>query len=378
MNTAIALYDDSNPIDCEILELDSQQLGRFNNKWFIDKTANTYQAVQNINEPKLVKELPNNPLLLTLLYLVVEETGEIPSNRSYLYKEGSNILLKKWDNTRSIERDWVYKKLPLQRKEDLLSQIALKTFERGDYCFNYNELKQYIIDYICNLPDTETNLEVLKLDGEVVLKSIVTQHEILVELTEGIYAFSLLAFHEYFAAKEIVDKSEPQALQKALQELVSHITEARWREIFLLAVSMIRNADYLLSLIKSQTNALLTSEPQLQQFLRWNEQYANSDKAYFKPLALRAFALEFVLNLDFDARRLDKKLAYNLSFNRARISKYTQKLQNFQFSEQQQKVLKQYYDANKLLLDCLNNAHYVTRGLRAEIENNLFVPSELM
>ena len=141
---------------------------------------------------------------------------------------------------------------------------------------------------------------------------------------------------------------------------------------------MVRNADYLLSLIKRQTDALVTSEPQLQQFLSWNEQYSNSDKASLKPLALRAFALEFVLNLDFDARRLDKKLAYNLSFNRARISKYTQKLQSFQFTEQQQKVLKQYYDANKLLLDCLNNAHYVTRGLREEIENNLFVPSEIL
>jgi hypothetical protein len=40
------------------------------------------------------------------------------------------VLLKKWDAKRNIERDQVYKKLSLKRKEDLLSQLAFATFER--------------------------------------------------------------------------------------------------------------------------------------------------------------------------------------------------------------------------------------------------------
>ncbi len=98
--------------------------------------------------------------------------------------------------------------------------------------FSMKELEQYIADYICNLPNAQTNPELLQLASKAVLKSIAAQHGILVELTEGIYSFSILAFHEYLTAKEIIDTPNPQALEKALQSLVSHVTETRWREVF--------------------------------------------------------------------------------------------------------------------------------------------------
>jgi predicted NACHT family NTPase len=50
-----------------------------------------------------------------------------------LYKEGLDALLKKWDAKRGIQRDQIYKKLSVQRKEDLLSKIALTTFEKSEY-----------------------------------------------------------------------------------------------------------------------------------------------------------------------------------------------------------------------------------------------------
>jgi hypothetical protein len=45
-----------------------------------------------------------------------------------------------------------------------------------------------------------------------------------------------------------------------------------------------------------------------------------------------------------------------------------------QFSKQQREALKQYYDANQLLVDCLNSNYYVTRTVRAEIESTLLLP----
>jgi predicted NACHT family NTPase len=298
--------------------------------------------------------------------------------RNSTYKEGLDILLKKWDNTRSTKREQVYKNLSIQRKEDLLSQIALKTFEWGEYYSNQKQLKQYIADYICNLPNAQNNSEALQLDSEAVLKSIQAQHGILVELTEGIYSFSILAFHQYLTAKAIIDSSNPQILETAFQNLVSHINETRWREVILLAASMMRNADYLLSLIKEQTNVIASNQV-LQQFLAWSNQNSNKVKAPYKPLALQNFYLEFVLELDFDfASSLDNKLAYDLGYNLACVHNYTHVLQSFQFSEQQKQALKQYYNANKLLMDCLDNARYVTRRVREEIENTLLVQSEIL
>jgi hypothetical protein len=47
---------------------------------------------------------------------------------------------------------------------------------------------------------------------------------------------------------------------------------------------------------------------------------------------------------------------------------------SWQFSVRQKKLLQQYYDANKLLLDCLNNNCVVSNAIRQEIENSLLLP----
>jgi len=47
---------------------------------------------------------------------------------------------------------------------------------------------------------------------------------------------------------------------------------------------------------------------------------------------------------------------------------------DWQFNESQKKLLQQYYDANKLLVDCLNSSRYVSLEVRQEIENTLLLP----
>jgi hypothetical protein len=47
---------------------------------------------------------------------------------------------------------------------------------------------------------------------------------------------------------------------------------------------------------------------------------------------------------------------------------------NWQFSKEQIGLLRQYYDANKLLVDCLYNASNVTPVVRSHIEETLLLP----
>ncbi len=47
---------------------------------------------------------------------------------------------------------------------------------------------------------------------------------------------------------------------------------------------------------------------------------------------------------------------------------------DWQFSEAQQEKLRQYYDANKLLVDCLNSECYINPKVRQEIEETLLLP----
>jgi predicted NACHT family NTPase len=56
------------------------------------------------------------------------------------------------------------------------------------------------------------------------------------------------------------------------------------------------------------------------------------------------------------------------------IVKYPNLGNYWQINEQHKKLLQQYYDANKLLLDCLNSGCEVTPDVRKEIEDTLLLP----
>jgi hypothetical protein len=47
---------------------------------------------------------------------------------------------------------------------------------------------------------------------------------------------------------------------------------------------------------------------------------------------------------------------------------------DWQFSTQQKELLNQYYDANKLLVDCLNSSCVVSDEVSKEIEDTLLLP----
>ncbi|MEO8891525.1 MAG: ribonuclease III domain-containing protein [Coleofasciculaceae cyanobacterium] len=51
---------------------------------------------------------------------------------------------------------------------------------------------------------------------------------------------------------------------------------------------------------------------------------------------------------------------------------------DLQLSKPQKKLLQEYYDANKLLVECLNNANDLTLEAREKIEATLFLPTELI
>jgi len=296
----------------EVADFDEQQIATFVGNWFRKKEVKAEDFLAELKKNSRVQELATSPLLLTLLCLAFEESGSFPTNRAELYKEGLDALLRKWDAKRGIRRDSVYKDLSVQKKEDMLSQIALTTFERGDYFVKQRQLEDYICDYIRNTANAKTNDEELHLDSEAVLKSIEAQHGLFVERARGIYSFSHLTFHEYFAARQLVVSTSHSKLETALQNLVTHITDKRWREVILLSVGMAREADDFLLLMKRQIDSLLADDEKLQNFLAWADEKSRSVNVSYKLVAVRdyyfALALarvltripDFALDIDID------------------------------------------------------------------------------
>jgi predicted NACHT family NTPase len=330
--------------DVEIAPFSQDQIVAFAQKWFTAltkinvqdrrKQADMFVNQLDLSENLQFRRLAVTPLFLHLACAVFHHQNKFPTQRSAFYKQCLDLLLSRWDETKGIERDKVYQGFLLPQKLKLLSQVAATTFEQGNYFFEKRIVEQYIGDYLCNLPNASTEPEELQLDSEGVLKEIELQHGLLAERVRGVFSFSYLTFQEYLTARKIVASHNLQALEQPLELLVSHMTEPRWREIFLLTVSMLRNADFLVQLMKQQIDTLVAKDPYLQEFLTRASQ--------------QSFAV------------LKQSAADPISY----------------LSCQQQQVLQQYYDAIQLLHDCLNSNCEVTEAVRQTIEASLLLPNK--
>lgn len=298
--------------EVEVADFSDEQIADFAQRWFQAKQlpGKTERFLEKLKNHPRIKELATNPLLLTLLCLVFEGRTDFPANRSELYEEGLDVLLKKWDGTRSIEREQVYRELSLKRKEDLLSQLAFTTFESGNYFFKQKDAERLIETYIQNLPGAQTDPEALRIDSEAVLKSIEAQHGLLVERARGIYSFSHLTFHEYFTARELETRDDLH------QTLMSHLTEKQWREVFLLTIGMVKSADSLLLLMKSKIDEMVSRDEKLQQFLAWVQQKSSLGTKSYKPAAIRAL---YLADANTFLGRIDLDFAIDVNFPHARI-----------------------------------------------------------
>ncbi|MGB3516252.1 MAG: NACHT domain-containing NTPase [Elainellaceae cyanobacterium] len=449
--------------DVEIASFSEAQITTFVQKWFValGRTA-TSQGQEKAAEFVEKLDLPENwqfrqlvvtPLFLHLACWVFQGEGKFPTKRTAFYKQGLDLLLGKWDETKGVERDDAYRGFLLPQKMKLLSQLAAVTFEQGQYFFEQRTIEQYIEDYLQNLPGATQETEELQLESEAMLKAIEAQHGLLIERARGIFSFSYLAFQEYLTARKIVATHNLRALEQALGGLVSHITDPHWHEVFLLTAAMLRSADSLVQLMKQEIDALVAQDPHLQDFLMWASQKSQTIPPEPKPATTRAFylalsqtsksadqfalasaldqgifldaalenllvefavdhskdfayahacseALNNILMIVLDAgfykslqQIKDQLPASNQHQERLQIwwqdnySTWVEDLKGtiiqyrnihhpWQFSPEQDQVLKRYYDANQLLVDCLNSNCEVTATIRQEIEATLLLPQK--
>ena len=282
----------------EVADFNQKQIEDFAKKFFIavDKTSGESgltKALTFINklrspENSQIREISVTPILLTLACLVFLSKAEFPTNRAQLYQDGIEILLSKWDESRRISRENIYRSLSTYRKKDLLTYVASITFEENNYFLKKQLLERYINEFLSQ-SEKAVNTPTQKRLGEAVLKSIENQHGLLIERAQGIYSFSHLTFQEYFTASKYINPD----LFEALGSYV--ISEKRWREVFLLSSDLIDDADQLLWLTKLEVDKILDLDKKSQEFLTWLKDKSSSSQIPFNPPTIRAFYLSLTI-----------------------------------------------------------------------------------
>ena len=271
----------------EVADFTQEQIGLFVRNWFhangdtVSMQIERWNSIQKAlsNRPEL-RELMATPVLLGLTCLVVQDEGEIPPDRNWLYKKGIRLLLSKWNDRKQID-GWevgsnIYQNLTLEDKEVLLANLAATKFEdpKNDnfILFDQDELADDITR-ILRLNN--------RLEGLSVLKAIESQHGLLIERADELWSFSHFTFQEFFTVQWLIGLSS--------RELYSRIESQSWQDTMRQLVRSQQPADNLLNLIKLAIDSSVSKDVDIQAFLSWLSQKARlSQSGNYMP-AVRSF-----------------------------------------------------------------------------------------
>ena len=248
----------------EVADFNQKQVEQFVQNWFKASGQSGARAKEQwetisgaiANKPDL-KELAVTPVLLSLMCLVLQDEGEIPSDRAWLYKKGIKLLLSRWNDGKQIDGLEVgtetYRELSIEDKEALLIEIAARKFENP---------KNFVLFEQEELADQITHRLQLsnRREGVVVLKAIEAQHGLLIERADELWSFSHLTFQEHFTVQWLTQLSSEQ--------LIKTIASRQWQEVVKQLVKSQQPADRLIRLIYKAIEQSIACEPTVQTF--WN------------------------------------------------------------------------------------------------------------
>lgn len=282
--------------EIEIVDFDQDQVAAFIRLWFTAllgdrpevslKQAERLIATLNQQKHRAIRDLARIPLMLNLICLVFWKAEALPALCSNLYEQGINILLEDWDRYRHINRDVNPYNLKKVHILELMQRIARETFEQSCFLFEQRKLEWLVSDYLKSLELPQESPVQLQENCKSLIKAIETNYGLLVEQTSGIFSFSHLGFHEYFTACSI-------CLKQLWKELLGHLTDPQWREIFLLVADMSPSADDLIRMMLEQIQLSFADEIELQRFLSWVNKMAVrvTQTLPYDPTAVRAWYL---------------------------------------------------------------------------------------
>ncbi len=280
--------------EVEMAEFDDAQIEAYIKNWFnstpdsyrwqLDTEMGTAQQCWNrLSETnhEATKELARNPLLLTLLCMVYDNSQDFPRNRAALYEDALNIFLKEWMAEKRVRpKESISQYLDISDEKRMLSEIAAKNFEENRLFFSKDEL----IDQIQKFGDGNANTPPA-FNASKILETILVDQGLIVERFTDSYSFSHLTFQEYLTANYIVRDT------RSIQGLVSeHLHDEQWREVFLLTAGRMHAADALLLAMESEAAQSINTD-RLKVLFRWIKRIAALTDNRYTEVTKRAFVI---------------------------------------------------------------------------------------
>ena len=286
--------------EVEMADFDDTQIEAYIKKWF-DSTQDQYQhqldeemktadqcwKTLNASEHSATKELARNPLLLTLLCMVYDNSQNFPRNRADLYEKALRIFLEEWAAEKRIGREEsISQYLDVADEKRMLSEIAAKNFEENRLFFTKDELITQIREFGAGNANTRETF-----NAPEILDKILIHQGLFVERVTGSYSFSHLTFQEYLTANYI--RKDTQSIQGLVNQ---HLHDPQWREVFLLTSGLMHSAEDLLVAMEVEVAKWINTAG-LKSLFQWAKRKTDTTDGRYKRIVKRLFTLRQFFSL---------------------------------------------------------------------------------
>ena len=135
----------------ELSEFSWRAIVVFVKKWYATNRPKARSLIQILRERPHLSTMCKTPLLLSIVCIAFDDNVNVSTNRAESYKDAIDVLLRRWDASRSIAREDAYRQLTLKRREDLLGELAAQTFSRGGIVFSSDRAQELISRFMASL-----------------------------------------------------------------------------------------------------------------------------------------------------------------------------------------------------------------------------------
>ncbi|MDJ0661945.1 MAG: NACHT domain-containing protein [Crocosphaera sp.] len=250
-------FDEKQFSHYRLTTLELPEIRQFINDWYTVRISNKKERRENIDDLanlledddyKAIRELAENPLLLTIITLVHRIDAVLPDERVVLYQKCTETLLNTWHGWKfksSTKRKGKGKieRRNRQRMEAIanwMHEKSLSTEAKQRAVVTYDELKDFLSNYIQN-PEKTTDDKYEAQDlAEEFLEFIKKRAGLLIEAGDKQYSFVHLTFQEYLTSCYLITKGETEGVRYIWQIIEAKCSEPRWQEVIRLLIANLK------------------------------------------------------------------------------------------------------------------------------------------
>lgn len=246
-------FDEKEFSHYRLARLQLPQIEQFVTDWYNVRIDNERERKTYINDLvrilqsddyRAIRELAENPLLLTIVVLVHRIDAVLPDERVILYQKCTETLLVTWHTwkyrTEEIKKRGKEERRNRHRIEEIAYWMHCQSMgieENQRAVVDYEDLKRFLGTYIAEeekTTDEDNDAEDL---AEEFLDFVKKRAGLLMEIGDNRYSFVHLTFQEYLVSSCIKRRGETAGVLSTWETIKGNCGDPRWHEVIRLLVA---------------------------------------------------------------------------------------------------------------------------------------------